>query len=1176
MTMNHPIRSLLVCALAVACHNVNAGPAAGGSFEAWQRHRDAMSADAALLRFYTFENVDGGTVAATGADAPMSFQIQKKAGAPAETLRRVAGRWPQKKAVRLDAGWLAGPAFSVGKAFTLEAWMRWSGPGAHRGNDGLPNGTLLALGNGYWEGLRLTTGYPEKRINFEIGRPKPSHSIGTLTGPVADGLWHHLAAIWDGGTMQLYVDGMSAASGKFAGPFTAPAAKQTFRIGFADSGVGSVVLDVDEVAVFNRALTAGELLRHAYFYAPVPDSIAAHFDTASRCLSEKNHAAAGKELSQVTRAGGLHCDLLAVARLQLAEALRGERKTAAASAEIMKVFNTANLCPQLNQLASAAAVKLFKEAPGCHLTRETQERILSLPEITSEERLGVRLSLGHARFAERDYAAARAEYARVLAQADAPPALRAITQLRVARSFACQRDYATAKAELAKVSAISDAPAHFKSEAAERLKEIERLEHGQPARDPAASRTPPPPWPAPAVSLFVSPQGNDRNTGTKEQPFATLERARDEIRTLRNQNQKSKLQNGVAVLIRGGAYTVKQTFKLTVEDSGTAQAPVVYAAFENEKPVFSGGARVRGFKRVTDAAVLARLPEEARGKVWQSDLKAQGLSDYGRFEPGGYCSGRGFRTHPTLELFFDGKPMEISRWPNEGFVTSGEALGPQQTDKRGQTRSVGGQFVYAEDRPARWKDENDAWLYGYWYHDWADSYEKVASIDTARRVITLAPPLHHYGFKDNRRYYALNLLSEIDRPGEWYLDRERGVLYLWPPSNPDRAVVEISMFAAPFVELNGAAHVAFRRLTWETGRSDGLRIKDGGHCLLAGCTVRNLAGDGIVIDGGKDHGLLGCDISSMGRGGVTIHAGDRKTLTPCGHFIENCHIHHLSRIDHTYTPAVLANGVGIRIAHNLMHHIGSSAMRVEGNEHLVEFNEVHNVVLESDDQGGVDSFGDPTYRGNIFRFNYWHHIGNWRHQGPDLMCGQAGIRLDDAISGVLIYGNVFYRSSAGQHGFGGVQIHGGKDNVVDNNVFVDCAAAISLSPWSDKKWREYTADKLASREIDPALYLARYPALARLQEDHDVNLVTRNLALDCDEFLRRDRGYARRFDNFVTDRNPGFSAPALGDFNTAKPTPEMARAGFDPVIPFAEIGLYRDSLRPQLPERFIIQARSGR
>jgi len=946
------------------------------------------------------------------------------------------------------------------------------------------------------------------------------------------------------------VDGMATASEAFAGPFTAPAAKQSFRIGYADAGVGSVVLDVDEVAVFNRALTAGELLRHAYFHAPVSDSVAARFDTASRHLSEKNFAAAGKDLLQVTRTASLHRDPLAVARLQLAEALRGERKTAAAAAEVVKVFNTTGLSPQLSQLASASAVKLFKEAPGCNLTREAQERILLLPEITPEERLGARLSLGHARFAERDYAAARAEYAKVLAQADAPPALRAIAQLRVARSFVCQRDFAAAKVELAKVAAMRDAPAHLKWEAAERTKEIERLERGQFARDPAASRMPPPKWPTPAVSLFVSPKGDDKNPGSKEQPFATLERARDEIRA-------RKIQNTVTVFIRGGEYAVKQTFKLTAEDSGIEQAPVVYAAFGNETPRFGGGARVSGFTRVTDPAVLARLPEESRGKVWQSDLKAQGINDYGRFEPKGTYGTR--RAQPLLELFFDGKPMEVARWPNDSFVMTGEVLGPQQADKRGRPHSVGGQFAYGGDRPARWKDESDAWLYGYWFHDWADSYEKVASIDTAQRLITLALPLHHYGFAKNRRYYALNLLSEIDRPGEWYLDRNRGVLYLWPPTNPNRAVVEVSMCATPFVELDGVAHVAFRGLTWETGRSGGLRIKGGERCLLAGCTVRNLAGDGVIVEGGKGHGLLGCNIYSLGRGGMVLRAGDRKTLTPCEHFVENCHIHHLSRTDHTYTPAVLANGVGIRIAHNLMHDIGSSAMRVEGNDHLVEFNEVHNVVLESDDQGGVDVFGNPSFRGVVYRHNFFHHIGSGRS------CGSAGIRLDDAISGTLIYGNVFWRCADGN--FGGVQIHGGKDNIVDNNLFVDCKQAISFSPWGQKRWEQFLGEPMAASalkqvDITQPPYSTRYPELAALRENADANRIWRNLAVRCGKFAVRDRGVNDFMDNYVIGDNPGFVNAAKGDFRL-KPS-AAAAIGFAP-IPFDEIGLYRDDLRKRLP-----------
>ena len=123
-------------------------------------------------------------------------------------------------------------------------------------------------------------------------------------------------------------------------------------------------------------------------------------------------------------------------------------------------------------------------------------------------------------------------------------------------------------------------------------------------------------------------------------------------------------------------------------------------------------------------------------------------------------------------------------------------------------------------------------------------------------------------------------------------------------------------------------------------------------------------------------------------------------------------------------------------------------MRIEGNDHLVEFNQVDHVVQESDDQGGIDMWGNPSYRGVVIRFNRWQDIG-----GGEIPCGQAGIRFDDAISGILVYGNLFERTSNGH--FGGVQIHGGQNNIIDNNVFVGCRYGISFSSWGQKRWEEY-------------------------------------------------------------------------------------------------------------------------
>jgi hypothetical protein len=341
---------------------------------------------------------------------------------------------------------------------------------------------------------------------------------------------------------------------------------------------------------------------------------------------------------------------------------------------------------------------------------------------------------------------------------------------------------------------------------------------------------------------------------------------------------------------------------------------------------------------------------------------------------------------------------------------------------------------------------------------------------------------------------------------------------------------------------------------------------------LAGCTIRHFAGQGVGIEGGNEHRLVSCDIYSLGRGGIALVGGDRKTLTPSGHRVENCHVYDLSRIDHTYTPAVWCGGVGHRLAHNWFHDIRSSAIRLDANDCLVEWNEICRVVLESDDQGAVDMFGDPTFRGNVYRFNYFHHVGSRWATGQEPALGQAGIRLDDAISGTLIYANIFYRVGGGGHGFGGVQIHGGKDNILDHNLFVDCPFAVSFSPWGDGRWRQFVQNSLASPSIDRGLYAARYPALARLPEDHDVNGIWRNRAIGCGELFHHNASRNRVWDNLVVTNSWDWQGTAPGDFGRL-PADDRARRWDLPGAAFSRVGLYPDTWRPQAPTAAIRRVR---
>jgi hypothetical protein len=1157
--------SSLMAFAAMALFAVVSAPAAstpghevpGGTYDEWMQHRDTLAQAASVDRYYTFEGLHNAADLvpnlAGGKAEPLTFHSDAGPG----DFKLVPGRWPERSAVRLDQGSFASPAPEVtGNAFTATLWFRKLGQGVQRGNSGSTTGMLLAVGNGYYEGWRVTTAYPSRRLGFEIGRP--SGAVGCDTEAVSDDVWHHLAVSWDGHTMRVYVDGEPAATGAYAGPYTPPggAAKFSngqFRIGFAGSGIGSVVMDVDEAVLYRRALSPEEVLQDAYFYAPFTDAQKAYWTAANAAADRKDYAAAKRELKALLTTGTLNTDIAALVRLHLCDLYRADGESLAATAQIQQVLSSPHTATRLQRQAQEKLLALLQESAGAPLPRILYDTLLVQPEITPQERLTLRLNLGHSLAASKDYAAARVEYHRIVVSLDATPDERTLAQLCAARTWVRAGDYPHAQVAYAQIKAQpgalpnSMAAKATMAEVAERLGEIARLKAGKPAADPQAGRVQLAKRSLPGLWLYVAPSGNKTNSGTKAKPFATLEQARDAIRTLRN--AKGLPRGGICVVVRGGTYPLRKTFILTSQDTSDTAHPIVYHAAAGETPIFDAGAPVHGFTPVQDQAILARLPSEAGGHVLQTDLKAQGITDFGTFTPGGFGSARGFKTHPLLQLYFNGAAMPLAHWPNDGYIQIAAAA-PDAKDT----------FSYAEDRPARWKDEKDTWLYGYWFYNWADSYEKIGTIDTTKKTITLAPPVTTYGdgktsFLPGQRFRAVNVLSELDQPGEWYLDRDSSLLYFYPPSDPAQAEIEVSISEQPVVSMKNVSNVSLEGLTWQNGRGDGLLLTNCNSCLVAGCTIRQFGGNGVQIDGGTNDGLLGCDIHTLGRGGTLITGGDRKTLAPGGHFIENCDVYDFSLVDHTYTPAVLLSGVGNRIAHNRFHQAYSSAMRIEGNDNVIEYNDVGKVLLESDDQGASDMWADTTYRGNVFRYNYWHDMGNG--QGV----GQAGIRLDDWISGVRIYGNIFQRCADG--GFGGVQINQGADNLIENNLFIDCKAAVSGGAGSPDGWQRFLTGAqgkgyLESVQALKLPYTHRYPELLKLGQNSR-NSVERNIVLDCGTFIRDDQRFDL-LDNAVAAANPGFTDPENRDFSVKLGTPLWNRLSFEP-IPFRQIGLYEDRYR---------------
>ena len=682
--------------------------------------------------------------------------------------------------------------------------------------------------------------------------------------------------------------------------------------------------------------------------------------------------------------------------------------------------------------------------------------------------------------------------------------------------------------------------------------------------------------------FYVSPQGDDANDGLSADkagssgPFATIARARDEVRKLKQSGGLPK--GGVAVNLRGGIYQLPASLQFTSEDSGSEGSPVVYRAYKEEKPRLAGGRVLKAsdFAPVTDAAMLKRLSPEASGKVVVADLKALGLKHTGPF-PDVFKDGGGI-----FELFFNGKRMKLSRWPAEGYVTMKQAvvIGDQK---------IPGTFEYREENkeePARWNAANGLWLKGQWRVGWEDPAIKVASIDTNARTITFAAGIPNgigskyfrtkqpYG-SGQEKWCAINLPEEIRQPGQWCIDFNDSKLYFWPPSTLASADIVISQLDQPLVTVDGASHLAFLGLTLEGALGDGIVLSKVDRILIAGSLFENLGGNGIVLQG-TGCGIQSNDMHDLGKGCVIVNGmpGERLALKHSGNYIVNNHLHHYGVLKAQYSAAIntarlVDNAkrdegvVGCYVANNLIHHAPRDAFLYGGNDNVYEFNEVHRCAYDTADTGAFYSWLDWTLRGVVIRYNFIHDT-------------VGGYNPDDGAGGSLVFGNIFMGERSGVH------IASGPDNTILNNVFIKEKGPVFGIDDRGAARGYATNPKLISavQEINPTQppWSERYPELVNLlQEKHELPL--RTLFKDNVVYIKEGEPYKLGMspanntnpaiisfvDNFVTKTDPGFVDPAKGNYGFRKDSEVFTKIPGFQQIPFDKMGLKVDKYRKNLP-----------
>ena len=580
------------------------------------------------------------------------------------------------------------------------------------------------------------------------------------------------------------------------------------------------------------------------------------------------------------------------------------------------------------------------------------------------------------------------------------------------------------------------------------------------------------------AEFYIATNGNDAWSGALPEPnaeetdgpFATLQRARDAVRELKKEKKAP-----ITVLIREGAYYLEESLIFEPQDSGTEDQPITYAAYPGETPVLSGGRKIVGqWKPYRDGIMMCELPEVKAGKL-----------DF-------------------TQLFVNGKRQIRARYPNydpdeprvqgKGYINVKDALPLEVLEKRiadldllhpPKARPIGCLFDPETFTDKEWARPQEAVIHIFPSTYWGNLQWEIKEIDRENNILWFG----HGGFqiwlpcgiRDNSRFFIENVFEELDAPGEWYLDKQEGVLYYMPPEGVDLATADV---VAPvvknliefkgtqydpvcYINLSGfrimhTASVFFKlyegpsRGDWTIHRGGTVFFDGAVRCAVENCFFDAVGGNAVFFNNyNRYNRVVGNKFTEIGESAVCLVGSRHLTYGsvwafPADNLVSNNLIHNCGAFGKQVAGVYCANAKRTTISHNHIYNMPRAGICFNdgwGGGHIIEFNRIHDTVLETSDHGPFNSWGREWYwcpvqghgpashiAGNVkreahettvMRYNYFceapgrgvGHYGSW------------GIDLDDGSSNYHIYGNLCLGI--------GVKCREGDYRTVENNIFIN-------------------------------------------------------------------------------------------------------------------------------------------
>ena len=553
--------------------------------------------------------------------------------------------------------------------------------------------------------------------------------------------------------------------------------------------------------------------------------------------------------------------------------------------------------------------------------------------------------------------------------------------------------------------------------------------------------------------IFVSTVGDDSGDGSEEEPLRTLEKAIDVANEMREDSDKL-----IEILLREGTYSVTNTIKII--NSQKDDSLLKISAYQDEKVTINAGVDIPlSAMSIADSDFTnAIIDKPNAGSVLQYNLKDAQIEDFGEISLRGHLISD--EKEAQAELSLNGEVQKLAGWPNGEYTGLIKPIDSNEYGKRTKSGIANGcSFKVNYDRPSQWSKPEQAWLSGTIGPNYEFDYYPVSRFDSKeKRVYLSRGALEKYYTEPYYRFE--NVPEELDEPGEYYIDRQSGMLYFYPPEDaPKDSVLTITM-STPTLDVSRKApnsmfrienskNIVFENLIFKGGRGSAITGKNNSNIKFINCEINSFGENGIRFDASTDITISDCKIHDVGQDGILfVSCGNYQTLSPSNIVVSNNDIYNFARLERSYKTGIDFGYrcVGATAANNHIHNGPHAGMIFYGVNNDIYGNEFDHLVTEFSDMDALycNNSSYPWERGNKIHNNYFHDIGkssmNGRHQ-----INVRAIRTDNRGCGLNIYENLFYNigdggNGNGNNGIGAITAEGTRNRIF-NNLFVDCNEA---------------------------------------------------------------------------------------------------------------------------------------